>query len=214
MEPLARTLACILMAAGVSAPLAGRAPQAQVPLTDPSVFTEQAPDTFISVFETTVGSFVVRATRAWAPHGADRFYNLVKRGFYDDCRFFRVVPKFVVQFGIHGDPAVSAAWTKAALPADRALQSNRRGRVTFAMGRLADTRTTQVFINLGDNSRLDIEGFAPFGEVISSMIIVERIYGEYGEGPDQAMIQREGNAFLAKYLPRMDYIKKARIETK
>ena len=181
-------------------------------LTDVASFSEMAPATYKAVFTTTAGNFVVAVTRAWAPHGADRFYNLVKRGFYDQNRFFRVVPKFVVQWGIHGDPAVSAAWSNATLPVDRARQSNRRGRVTFAMGSLATSRTTQVFINLGDNSRLDIEGFAPFGEVITSMVLVERIFSDYGDGVDQGRLHAEGNAFLAKYLPRLDYIKTTTIE--
>ena len=145
-------------------------------------------------------------------HAADRFYNLVKNGFYDDCRFFRVVPKFMAQFGIHGDPAVSAAWKDAMLPAERARVSNTRGRLTFAQGVLASSRTTQVFISYGDNSRLDKDGFAPFGEVVSSMLIVERIYSEYGEGPEQSAIQAGGNLFLNHYLPRLSYITSAIVE--
>lgn len=164
------------------------------------------------MFDTSVGVFVVRVTRAWAPHGADRFYNLVRAGFYDGNRFFRVVPKFMAQFGIHGDPAVSAAWKDATLPVDRARMSNTRGRVTFAQGQMAATRTTQVFINFGDNSKLDIDNFAPFGEVITSMLIVDRIYSEYGEGIDQGLIHTGGNALLAQALPRLSYIKTVRID--
>lgn len=180
-------------------------------LLDPAALSETAPSTFNAVFDTTAGTFVIRVQREWAPHGADRFFNLVKNGFYDDCRFFRVVPKFIIQFGIHGNPAVSAAWQNATIPPDRSRLSNTRGRVTFAMGSLASSRTTQIFINLGDNSRLDIDGFAPFGEIASSMVLVERIFSLYGEGPDQQRIQEEGNAFLVKYLPRLDYIRKATI---
>jgi peptidyl-prolyl cis-trans isomerase A (cyclophilin A) len=209
---IARPLLVLIVALAASvATMRGQAPPLSK-LLDPSALTETAPAEFTAVFDTTVGRFVIRAHRNWAPHGADRFYNLVKAGFYDQCRFFRVVPKFVIQWGVHGDPAVSAAWNRATLPIDRATSSNRRGRVTFAMGTLANTRTTQVFINLGDNSRLDIEGYAPFGEVTSSMILVERMYGEYGEGIDQSLIQLNGNAFLAKYFPRLDYVKKATIE--
>ncbi len=208
MLPVAGALLALApsLAAGVGAQ------SRPVSLTTPSQFTDTAPETFRAVLDTTVGFIVIRVTRAWAPHGADRFYNLVKAGFYDDCRFFRVVPKFVAQFGIHGTPAVAAAWETARLPPDRAWQSNSRGRVTFAMAGAANTRTTQVFINLAHNNRLDIDGFAPFGEVVSSMIIVDRLYSEYGEGVDQSMVVEQGNAFLAKYLPRLDYIRTAKIE--
>ena len=183
-------------------------------LLQPSKLTATAPETFNAVFDTSVGVFVVRVTRAWAPLGADRFYNLAAAGFYDGNRFFRVVPKFMAQFGIHGDPAVSAAWKDAALPAERSRVSNVRGRVTFAQGQLAATRTTQVFISLGDNSKLDIDSFAPFGEVITSMLIVERIYSEYGEGISQGLIHEGGNALLAKALPRLSYIRRVTIETR
>jgi peptidyl-prolyl cis-trans isomerase A (cyclophilin A) len=206
--PLAVVAAVAVLAVGVPA----QQPAPVAPdLTNLAAFTERAPEMYTTLFDTSAGMFTVRVTRAWAPHGADRFYNLVKRGFYDDCRFFRVVPTFVAQFGIHGDPAVTAAWRDAALPPDRPRQSNTRGRVTFAMGRLADSRTTQVFINLGDNQRLDIDGFAPFGEVTSSMVLVDRIFSGYGEGADQGRIMDEGHAFLLKYLPRLDYIKSAEI---
>ncbi len=183
-------------------------------LLQPAKLTATAPDTFDAIFETNVGMFVVRVTRAWAPQGADRFYNLAANGFYDGNRFFRVVPKFMAQFGIHGDPAVSAAWKDATLPAERSRVSNLRGRVTFAQGQLASSRTTQVFISLGDNSRLDIDSFAPFGEVITSMLIVERIYSEYGEGVSQGLIYEGGNALLAKTLPNLSYIRKVTIESR
>ena len=182
------------------------------PLANPANFKETAPATFRAVFDTSVGIFVVQVHREWAPNGADRFYNLVKSGFYDGCRFFRVVPKFVAQWGIHGDPAVAKAWSEARIPRDRAYQSNIRGRVTFAMSGSPDSRTTQVFINYGDNSRLDIDGFAPFGQVTSSMVIVERLFGGYGEGPDQGQLTAAGNAFLIKYFPQMSYVKKATVE--
>ena len=188
------------------------APVQKPALTDVAAFNETAPEIYRTLFVTSAGSFAVRVTRAWSPHAADRFYNLVKNGFYDDCRFFRVVPKFMAQFGIHGDPAVSAAWRDATLPAERARVSNTRGRVTFAQGVMASSRTTQVFINYGDNSKLDLDNFAPFGEVVTSMLIVERIYGEYGEGADQAAIQAGGNPFLKQYLPRLDYIRSATVE--
>jgi peptidyl-prolyl cis-trans isomerase A (cyclophilin A) len=182
------------------------------PLANPANFTETAPPAFRAVFDTSVGVFVVQVHREWAPHGADRFYNLVKSGFYDGCRFFRVVPKFIAQWGIHGTPAVAQAWSEARIPRDRARQSNSRGRVTFAMAGNPDSRTTQVFINYGNNNRLDIDGFAPFGEITSSLIIVERLFGGYGEGPDQGRLTAEGNAFLDKYFPGLSYIKKATVE--
>src|SRR6476661_6399397 len=151
-----------------------KAPEA---LLHPEQLTEQAPDMYRVIVDGSAGMFVIQVHRAWAPIGADRFYNLVKHGFYDDCRFFRVVKQFVAQFGINGNPAVSAAWSKATLASDRARLSNTRGRVTFAMSPgNAESRATQVFINLGDNSRLDIDGFAPFGEVVTSMLMVERVY--------------------------------------
>jgi peptidyl-prolyl cis-trans isomerase A (cyclophilin A) len=186
---------------------AGARPQTPSTLLDPSKLTATAPESFSAVFDTSVGIFVVRVTRAWAPLGADRFFNLGSAGFYNGNRFFRVVPKFMAQFGIHGDPAVSAAWKDATLPAERARVSNTRGRITFAQGQLASSRTTQVFISLAANSRLDKDNFAPFGEVVSSMLIVERIYSEYGEGIDQGLIVSGGNAVLTQLLPRLSYIK-------
>ena len=152
-----------------------------------------------------------------APQGADRFYNLVKSGFYDNTRFFRVISGFMVQFGIHGDPSVAAAWRNARIPPDPVKQSNKRGYITYAMAGTPDSRTTQLFINFGDNARLDASGFAPFGEVVSGMDVVEKIYSAYGEGapsgtgPEQGRIQAEGNAYLTKDFPKMDYIKTARI---
>jgi len=208
------SFASLTTAAAVALTMTGALTPFQRPgrdLTDVASFNATAPETYTAHFDTTVGIFVIRVERDWAPHGADRFYNLVRAGFYDNCRFFRVIPSFMAQFGIHGDPAVSAAWSKATIPADRPRVSNTRGRVTFAMNTLATTRTTQVFINYGNNSRLDIDGFAPFGEVTSSMLLVERIFSEYGEGPDQALIQAAGNAFLTRFLPKLDYIKKATI---
>jgi peptidyl-prolyl cis-trans isomerase A (cyclophilin A) len=160
---------------------------------------------------------VITVHRDWAPHGADRFYNLVKNGFYNDARFFRAIPNFMVQFGIHGTPAVAAAWLNARLPVDKVVQSNKRGFITYAMGASPDTRTTQVFINFRDNGNLDSMGFAPFGEVTTGMDVVDKIYTGYGEGaprgsgPDQGRVQAEGNAYLMKSFPKMDYIKSATI---
>ena len=178
-------------------------------LRTPSKLTETAPPVYDVTFDTTAGTFVVQVTRAWAPRGADRFYNLVKHGYYDAGRFFRVVPNFMVQFGINGDPKVQAPWREASIPDDPVTQSNKRGFITFAKSSLPNSRTTQVFINYRDNSRLDADGFAPFGQVISGMDVVDKINGEYGEKPFQPQIQKEGNAYLIKEFPRLDYVKKA-----
>ncbi len=180
------------------------------PLLNPTAMTDTAPAVYRVKFETSKGDFTVEVTRAWAPLGADRFYNLVKDGFYDDARFFRVIQGFMAQFGIHGDPQVSARWRAARIQDDPVKQSNTRGMVTFAMGG-PNTRTTQLFINFGDNSRLDGQGFPPFGRVVQGMDVVDKINSEYGETPNQGQIQSQGNAYLTAQFPRLDYIKKATI---
>ena len=185
-------------------------------LADPAALNEQAPPKYSVKFETTKGAFVVDVTRDWAPQGADRFYNLVKNGFYDNVRFFRVISGFMVQFGINGDPGVMPRWRAAQISDDPVSQSNTRGMITFAMAG-PNTRTSQVFINFGDNSQLDRMGFAPFGRVMSGMNVVDLINAEYGEGaprgkgPEQGRIQAEGNAYLMKEFPKLDYIKSATI---
>jgi len=179
-------------------------------LSDPNSLNEKAPDTYKAKFETSKGSFTISVTREWAPLGADRFYNLVKNGYFDDLRFFRVVPGFVVQFGISGDPALNNVWHAANISDDPVKQSNKRGSVTFATaGR--NTRTTQLFINFNDNTGLDGQGFAPFGTVSEGMEVVDKINAEYGQTPNQGRIQSEGNAYLTKEFPNMDYIKHATI---
>jgi len=182
------------------------------PLLDPqsSEMRASAPASFRARFETGTGSFVVEVTRAWAPHGADRFYNLVRHGFYDGARFFRVVPGFVVQFGLSGDPAVSARWRPATIPDDPVTQHNTRGTLTFATAG-PNTRTTQLFINYRDNNRLDGMGFAPLGRVVDGMDVVDRIYAGDGERPDQGRIEAQGNAYLAAQFPRLDSIARATI---
>jgi len=206
------TLAAALLAAALAAPALAQSPN----LANPAALKEQAPATYKAKFETSKGIFVIQVTRAWAPLGADRFYNLVKNGFFDDVRFFRVISGFMVQFGINGNPAVSAKWREAEIHDDRVTQSNKRGMITFATAG-PNTRTTQVFINFGDNSMLDGQGFAPFGKVVTGMNVVDALYAGYGEGaprgagPDQGRLQMEGNAYLAKSFPRMDYVKKATI---
>jgi peptidyl-prolyl cis-trans isomerase A (cyclophilin A) len=186
------------------------------PLRDPKHATGQAPEKFRVRFETTKGPFVIEVTRAWAPRGADRFYNLVRIGYYDDVAFFRVIENFMVQFGINGDPAVNTAWQQARIPDDPVSQSNRRGMVTYAMAG-PDTRTTQLFINFRDNQGLDGQGFSPFGRVIEGMSVVDSLYSGYGEGapsgigPDQGRIQAEGNSYLRGAFSELDYVKTARL---
>ena len=190
---------------------------AQSALSNPAALTATAPATFKARFDTSKGVFVVQVTRDWAPTGADRFYNLVKNGFFDDTRFFRVISGFMVQFGINGDPKIQPAWRVARIPDDRVTQSNKRGTITFATSG-PNSRTTQVFINFRDNAGLDGQGFAPFGQVVSGMEVVDKLYSGYGEGapggrgPEQGRIQAEGNAYLTKDFPQLDYVKKATIE--
>ena len=197
-------------------PPATNAPSVSADFADPSKLTAQAPETFEAQFDTTKGKFTVEVTRSLAPNGADRFYNLVKSGYFTDIAFFRVIPGFMCQFGIHGDPAVSAKWRDANIPDDPVKGSNTRGTITFATAG-PNTRTTQLFINFADNTGLDGQGFAPFGKVTAGMDVVDKINSEYGEGapngngPDQGRIQGEGNAYLKKDFPDLDYIKSATI---
>jgi peptidyl-prolyl cis-trans isomerase A (cyclophilin A) len=190
---------------------------AQANLANPAALAEKAPATYKVKFDTSKGTFVVEVNRAWSPNGADRFYNLVKHGFYDDTRFFRVISGFMVQFGINGDPKVSAPWRDARIPDDKVTQSNKRGYITFATSG-PNSRTTQVFINFADNAGLDSQGFSPFGRVVSGMNVVDSLYAGYGEGapsgrgPNQGKIQLEGNAYLTRDFGSLDYIKKATIE--
>ena len=161
---------------------------------------------------------MIEVHRDWSPQGADRFYNLVRTGYYDGVRFFRVISGFMAQFGIHGDPAVSARWRERRIPDDPVRQSNVRGAVSYAMAG-PNTRTTQLFINFGDNSRLDGSGFSPFGQVVEGMDVVDRLNAEYGEGaprgagPDQSRIQAEGNAYLERDFPRLDFVRRATVLT-
>jgi peptidyl-prolyl cis-trans isomerase A (cyclophilin A) len=186
-------------------------------LLDPSKATEKAPDTFQAKFTTTKGEFVIEVTRDWAPNGADRFYNMVKIGYLNNVAFFRNIEGFMVQFGINGDPAVNKKWKVSNIKDDPVVESNKPGYVTFAQSGAPNSRSTQVFINFGDNSRLDQDRFAPFGRVVEGMDVVKKLYNGYGEGaprglgPDQTRVQAEGNAYLKKSFPKLDYIKKAEI---
>jgi len=201
-----------------SAPAATPAPAKTAPsaLANPAAATERAPARFRARFDTTKGPFVIEVQRDWAPRGADRFYNLVKAGYFDDVRFFRVIQGFMVQFGIHGNPAVGGAWREASIPDDPVTQSNRRGMVTFATAG-PNTRTTQVFVNFKDNTFLDGQGFAPFGRVVEGMDVVDSLYAGYGEGaprgagPRQDRAQAEGNAYFRQDFPKLDAVRTARL---
>ncbi len=206
-------LACLLalLTVGSAAlPASAEAGAPSAALLDPAKAKETAPATYKVKFETSKGEFVVEVHRDWAPKGADRFYNLVRIGFFDDIRFFRAIKGFMVQFGLHGSPEVNTKWRAARIPDDPVRQSNTRGRLTFATSG-ADSRTTQVFINYANaNARLDSSGFAPIGEVVSGMEVVDALYTGYGEGapggagPSQGRIQGEGNAYLDKDFPLLD----------
>ena len=205
---MTRVLTALALAVMVAAPASA---QTKPSLMNPASLTEQAPATYKVKFDTSAGEFVVTVTRAWAPLGADRFYNLVKNGFYDGQRFFRVVPNFMVQWGMHGDPDVQRPWDTANLKDDPAgVKSNARGTISFA-NRGPNTRSTQVFINYKSNAFLDKQ-FMPFGEVTAGMAVVDKINAEYREEPDQAQIRNNGNRYLTKAFPKLDFIKKATIE--
>jgi peptidyl-prolyl cis-trans isomerase A (cyclophilin A) len=203
-------IASLLLALVIAAPAYSQS------LGNPAALKEQAPPVYKAEFDTSKGPFVVEVHRDWAPNGADRFYNLVKNGFYDNTRFFRVIEGFMAQFGVNGDPKVSAVWREARIKDDPVKVSNKRTFVTFATAG-PNTRTTQIFVSYGDNSNLDSQGFAPFGQVVSGMKVVDSLYSGYGEGapggrgPNQARVQSEGNAYLASAFPNLDYVKKATI---
>ena len=187
-------------------------------LTTPALLTEKAPEIYRAKLETSKGPFVIEVHRAWAPLGVDRFYNLVKNGFYDDCRFFRVIDRLIAQVGIHGDTAIQSAWATAVIPDDSRRETFRRGYVALASAG-PHSRSTQFFIALASNAKLfDRQGLAPFGQVVSGMDVADSLYSGYGEGaprgkgPEQAKIQMEGNAYLNKGFPKLDFIKKTTIE--
>jgi peptidyl-prolyl cis-trans isomerase A (cyclophilin A) len=177
-------------------------------LLKPAALTAPAPAEFDVKFTTTKGEFTVHVTREWAPNGADRFYNLVKHHFYDNAAFFRNIKGFMVQFGLSAYPEVSAAWQPAHIKDDPVKQSNKPGYITYAMAG-PNTRTTQLFINHGNNAGLDAQGFSPFGQVTSGMEVVEQLYDGYGEAPDQSQIGQKGKAYLEANFSKLDTIKSA-----
>jgi peptidyl-prolyl cis-trans isomerase A (cyclophilin A) len=181
------------------------------PASKPAV-TGPAPDSFRVTFETSRGPFVVQVNRALSPKGADRFYELVQSGFFNENRFFRVVPGFVAQFGLNDKPKVNEAWDGKTIADEPLKETNARGTIVFATSG-PDSRSHQLFINLVDNARLDAMGFAPFGRVVDGMAVVDSLYSGYGEAPDQGMIQSLGNSYLQRNFPKLDYIKTTRVES-
>jgi len=200
------TTLCLALLASVVACKDGDGSSSQSAVTGP------APDSFRVAFETSRGPFVVQVSRALSPKGADRFYELVQSKFFDDARFFRVVPGFVAQFGINDKPKVNDAWDAKTIPDEPVKETNARGTIVFATSG-PDSRSHQLFINLVDNGRLDAMGFAPFGRVVEGMGVVDSLYADYGETPDQHMIQTLGNSYLERNFPKLDYIKSTRVET-
>jgi peptidyl-prolyl cis-trans isomerase A (cyclophilin A) len=190
-------------------PAAAPQPAPAAPTTAPAMYRVR--------FETNEGDFVVEVDRSLAPNGADRFYQLVSEGFFTDVRFFRVISGFMAQFGINGDPAVTARWRANPIQDDPVRGSNTRGTITFAMTSQPNSRSSQLFINLVDNVNLDASGFAPIGRVVEGMEVVDRLYSGYGEGaprgagPDQSQIVSQGNAYLTQSFPELDYIERATI---
>ena len=180
-------------------------------MADEPAPAEKAPETYQVLFETSKGNFTVEVHREWSPNGADRFHKLVESGFYDECRFFRVLPGFMVQWGINGDPEIQKDWVKANIKDDRVIKSNKRGFITYAKSSQRNSRTSQVFINFGDNSSLDADGFAPFGQVVEGMDVVDMINDQYDEQPNQGQIQESGNTYLNKSFPKLDFIRKATV---
>ena len=209
MRRVQRLVVALVLVLGIAAGTAGAAGS---PLLHPRSLHAKAPATYTVAFRTTKGTFRVKVTRAWAPRGADRFYNLVRNRYYDGVRLFRVIPGFVVQWGIHPKPAIAKAWQNADIKDDPVRHSNNRGTITFATGG-PNTRTTQVFVNLANNGQLDSQGFAPFGRVVAGMKVLGRLYHGYGEQPSSAQGQMttQGDAFVKRYFPKLDRIRTARI---
>jgi peptidyl-prolyl cis-trans isomerase A (cyclophilin A) len=197
-----------IVAAAAAVSLSAQTPKPN--LLKPATVAEKSPPVFRARIENTRDTFVIEVHRDWAPNGADRFYALVRAGFYDKCSFFRVLPYFLAQFGIHADPKVQAAWRTATIPDDPVKMSNKAGYVTFATTG-ANTRTTQVFINYRDNVMLDAQGFAPFGVVVEGMTNAGQLESKFGDRPDQKRMELEGNAYLSREFPGLSYITRATI---
>ncbi len=185
--------------------------QGNAKLRTPAALTEQAPATYKVNLDTSKGAIVIEVHRDWAPIAADRFYNLVKNGFYDEARFFRVVPNFMVQFGMNADPSLTRIWAGSPMKDEPTKQGNKKGYVTFARTGAPNSRGTQLFINYKDNSFLDAQGFAAFGQVVTGMDVAEKITSQYGEKPEQGQITSTGNAYLNKEFPKLDFVKTATI---
>jgi peptidyl-prolyl cis-trans isomerase A (cyclophilin A) len=214
-----RSVPFLLLVATVLAGCAGEVPDEEAgpppnPLLQPRSFNETAPDSYQVRLATTKGDILIGVTREWAPLAADRFYNLVKAGYYDGIAFHRVIEGFMAEFGIHGDPWVNAAWRQALMVDEPVRQSNTPGRVTFSTN-TPNSRTVQVFINTDDNPNLDGQGFSPFGEVLEGMEVVEALYSDYGDGPPrgegvyQAMAIARGDEYLNEEFPLLDRIEAA-----
>ena len=208
------TTITLAIAASTSVLMAGQANPNKAKLLTPAQLNEKAPDVFKAKLDTSAGAVVIEVHRDWSPLGADRFYNLVKNGFYDDCRFFRVLDGFMAQIGMNGDPAVQAVWGRTNMNDDPVKGSNKRGFASFAKSSAPNSRSTQFFINFVDNTGLDAQGFSPFGQITTGMDVVDKLYSGYGRNnvPDQGRITAEGNAYLSKTYPKLDYIKKATID--
>ncbi len=207
-------LLLLLASCGGGPEIGGDAPVPKAVLMDPQSdeMKTQAPDTYRVRFETSGGTILIDVERQLSPNGADRFYNLALNGYFDGCRFFRVVPGFIVQWGMNPDPALTATWQAARIMDDPVQISNDRGTLTFAKTGAPNSRSSQMFINLGDNPNLDGQGFAPFGRVVSGMDVVDAINAEYGQQPSQQSISERGNEYLNEKFPNLDYIKSATIE--
>src|SRR2546430_15172219 len=221
-----KPLAAFLVGAGIlagtvtaSAQARSNPPDGRASLLDPegAFWSEHAPEVFRARFETTKGAFVIEAHRTWAPRGVDRLYNLVRSGFFDDSRFYRVIPKWIVQFGIPGDPKIAAIWRHRAFPDDSVIESNRRTYVSYAMTG-PDQRTTQLYISRRDNVNQDAQGFAPIGRIVEGMAVVDSLYDGYGETSGggmragrQAPLFEGGNAYLDKNYPKLDRLIRAQV---
>ena len=202
-----------------AAPQGAATAQYHPAMLDPTQANEKAPEKFQVQFETTKGDFVIEVNREWAPNGADRFYNMVRIGYFKDIAIFRAIKGFMFQFGIHGDPAVSSKWSDASIKDDPSVNiSNQKGYITFAQTQAANSRSTQMFLNLGNNASLDASRngstpFVPFGKIISGMDVLEKIYSDYGENSRevQGKFKQEGNAFIKKKYPNIDYVKSVKL---